>query len=294
MSQSFLDFPIRGDKLSMRASVLRQVHHRQTEFQTIDIIDTDAFGRALLLDGHIQLTELDEHAYHESLVQIPLLSLEGPKRALVIGGGDGGVLRELVRHAGLERIDMVEIDAGVVEACWEHMPSLSAGAFNDPRVSLHIEDAFAFVKRVSEPYDLIVADSTDTYEGEDGNLSEMLFTGEFYGDCARALSPSGFLVTQADNLVFCPYSLESILKMFSTVFPQVGSYQALVPSFGGFSGFAWASHGPVLTPNLDRASGLGLRYLNEATLALAFSPLSFLINYRAGGYGLWEREAEGG
>jgi spermidine synthase len=275
MSERFLTFPIRGERLSMQAEVSAWVHRRKTEFQTIDIVDTYAFGRTLLLDGHIQLTEMDEHAYHESLVQIPMLSLAKPRRALVIGGGDGGVVRELARHPEMEVIDMVEIDAGVVEACREHMPSLNAGAFDDPRVRLHLEDAFAFVKRVTVPYDLIVADSTDTYEGEDGALSEMLFTAEFYRDCQRALAADGLLVTQADNLVFCPYSLESILKMFGSVFARTGSYQALVPSFGGFSGYAWASNGAAVAPDLSRGSGLGLRYLNDATLAFAFAPVPF-------------------
>ncbi len=259
----------------MQAEVSAWVLRRRTEFQSIDIVDTYAFGRTLLLDGHIQLTEMDEHAYHESLVQIPMLSLANPRRALVIGGGDGGVVRELARHPEMEIIDMVEIDAGVVEACREHMPSLNAGAFDDPRVRLHLEDAFAFVKRVTEPYDLIVADSTDTYEGEDGALSEMLFTAEFYRDCQRALAPDGLLVTQADNLVFCPYSLESVLKMFGSVFARTGSYQALVPSFGGFSGYAWASNGAAVGPDLSRGDGLGLRYLNDATLAFAFAPVPF-------------------
>jgi spermidine synthase len=275
MSDRFISFPIRGEKLSMQVEVSARVHERTTEFQHIEIIDTYAFGRTLLLDGHIQLTEMDEHAYHESLVQIPMLSLSNPKRALVIGGGDGGVIRELARHPDMETIDMVEIDAGVVEACRQHMPSLHAGAFDDPKVHLHLEDAFAFVKRIQTPYDLIVADSTDTYEGEDGNLSEMLFTMEFYQDCRKALAAGGILVTQADNLVFCPYSLEGILQTFGQVFEKTGSYQALVPSFGGFSGYAWASNGAEVDPDLTKARHLGLRYLNEATLSLAFEPLSF-------------------
>ena len=111
-----LTFPIRSDKLTMTASVREQLLHRQTEFQTIDILDTEVFGRVLLLDNHIQLTELDEHAYHEALVQIPLLSMDQPKTALVIGGGDGGVLRELAQHPSIEHVDMVEIDSGVIEA----------------------------------------------------------------------------------------------------------------------------------------------------------------------------------
>lgn len=273
MAQDPLVFPIRSDRLSMTASVRAHVAHERTPFQTIDVVDTDAFGRALLLDGHIQLTEMDERAYHEALVQIPLLALPGAKAALVVGGGDGGVVREIARHKGVERIDMVEIDEGVVRVCREHMPSLSAGAFDDPRVHLHLADAFPFVKGSQERYDLIVVDSTDTYEEEEGEISEMLFTDEFYGDLRRLLTPGGIVVTQADNSVFCPYSMEEIRAMFGRVFPRVGSYQALVPSFGGFSGFVWASEGrEVRVPFEPRVD---LRYLNEATYALAFAELRF-------------------
>ncbi len=268
-----LTFPIRGDKLSMSVSVREHVAHRETDFQTIDIYDTEVFGKVLFLDGHVQLAELDEQAYHESLVHLPLNSIDSPKRALVVGGGDGGAIRELVKHQSLVHIDMVEIDAGVVEVCREHLPAVSDGAFDDPRVHLHIADAFPFIKGISDPYDLIVMDSTDTYEGEDGALSEQLFTESFYRDCFNALSDQSVIVTQADNLLFCPYSLEAILSTFRKVFPKVGSYQALIPSFGGFSGFAWASKGVELSR--DWKGGPGLRYLTQATMAFAFEHVPF-------------------
>jgi spermidine synthase len=272
-----LTFPIRSDKLSMTASVREHLHHRKTEFQTIDILDTDAFGKVLLLDNHIQLTELDEHAYHEGLVQIPLLSMDQPRSALVIGGGDGGVLRELAKHSSIEHVDMVEIDSGVIEACRKHLPGLSDGAFDDPRMHIHVADAFPFVRRASRTYDLIVADSTDTYEDEEGALSEMLFTDEFYKDCRSLLSDRGILVTQADNLLFCPYSLEGIQTMFARVFPKTGSYHAVIPSFGGFSGFCWASNGSEVSRLFpaERAAHVDLRYLNQATWQYAFEKLSF-------------------
>jgi spermidine synthase len=266
--------PIRGEKLSVNVQVRGKVFHTKTDFQEIDIYDTEVFGKLLLLDGHIQLTEMDEHAYHEGLVQIPMLSMASPKRALVVGGGDGGVLRELCKHPSIEHVDMVEIDRGVVDASKEHLPFVSAGAFDDPRVALHIEDAFAYVNRVKEPYDLIVVDSTDVYEGEEGNLSEMLFTEGFYKDVLAALAPEGFVVTQADNLVFCPYSMEEILDQFGKVFPKVGSYQAIVPSFGGFSGYCWASKGAQPVQEMPQTE-IDLRYLNPVTWALAFSPLCF-------------------
>ena len=272
-----LTVPIRGQKLAMLVAVQDRVHRRKTAFQEIDIVDTEVFGRMLLLDGHVQLCTFDEHAYHEALVQIPMLSLESPKRALVIGGGDGGVVRELCRHAGLETIDMVEIDQGVIDSCTEFMPSLSAGCFDDPRVHVFVQDAFEFVKKTQAPYDLIVMDSTDVYEEEDGGLSERLFSENFYRDCLNALSPGGFVVTQADNLIFCPYSLDAILGDFRKVFAKTGAYQAIVPSFGGFSGFCWGSRGAEVSRRFDaaKASALALQYLNETTYDLAFKAFSF-------------------
>ncbi len=217
---------------------------------------------------------MDEHAYHESLVHIPLLSTHEPKAALVIGGGDGGVLRELCKHPSLERIEMAEIDQGVIDACREHLPSVSAGAFDDPRVQVHVTDAFAFVRETETRYDLIVADSTDTYEDEEGELSASLFTKQFYEDCRRILAPGGIMVTQADNLVFCAYSTEGARDAFAKVFSNVGIYQAIVPSFGGFSGYCWGSDGEGVWQSWN-GSELPLRYLNEATYKLAFTNLGF-------------------
>lgn len=261
----------------MDVQVRGAIANVETEFQRIDIIDTEVFGKVLLLDGHVQLSTMDERAYHESLVQIPLLNQNNPKTALVVGGGDGGVIRELCRHASIEHIDIAEIDAGVVETCRMFMPELSNGAFEDPRVHLHITDAFEFVKKTERKYDLIVVDSTDVYEDEEGGLSEQLFTDRFYSDCRNALTEGGVVVTQADNLVFCPYSLEHISAMFAKVFPVVGSYQALVPSFGGYSGFCYGSLGKQLaatTEGMDLAA-LDLKYVNPVTYALAFTPLCF-------------------
>lgn len=271
-----LTFPIRSTKLSMNVEVRSHLAHRTTPFQVIDVYDTFAFGKVLFLDGHVQLSELDEHAYHESLVHIPLLNV-GPsaRRALVVGGGDGGVLRELVKHP-LEAIHMVEIDQGVIDVCREQMPEVSGGAFDDPRVEVFVEDAFPFVKQAEGEYDLIVMDSTDVYEEEEGGLSQQLWTPDFYTDLSRLLAHGGFLVTQADNLLFCPYSLNGVLHTFSQVFPTTGSYWASVPSFGGYSGYAWASKGSRLASALP-VTGLPLRYLDATTYAMATQPLPFAV-----------------
>src|SRR3954469_12736883 len=144
MTDLVLDFPIRSDKLRMSVRASELLCRYQSNFQAIDIYQTEVFGKVLMLDGHIQLTEFDERAYHESLVQIPLMSIDQPKTALVVGGGDGGVLRELCKHPSIEHIDMVEIDAEVIEAGRRFMPELSDGAFDDPRVNLLIQVAFPF------------------------------------------------------------------------------------------------------------------------------------------------------
>ncbi|MBN8690930.1 MAG: polyamine aminopropyltransferase [Armatimonadetes bacterium] len=279
-SGQVLTYPIRSHLYSMSVEVKEVLHRHQSDFQLIEIIDTECFGRMLLLDGHIQLAELDESAYHESLVHIPLLNMASPKRALIVGGGDGGVVRELLKHPGLE-IDMVEIDMGVIDASRAQLPFLNQGCFEDPRLTLYVEDAFPFVKQPGRgPYDLIVMDSTDTYEEEDGEISEMLFTREFFTDCAKLLTPGGMVVTQADNHIFCPYSLENAKAEYLTVFERVDQYFSLVPSFGGFSGYCIATNSGTLsrTWNADRAKGLNLRYLNETTYSLAFQNLPFNLN----------------
>lgn len=271
----FLTMPIRGDLLSVNLRVRERLVDRTTAFQRIEIVDTEVLGRMLFLDGHVQLAEFDEAAYHELLVQIPALTLgDRLRRALVVGGGDGGALRELLKHPGLERVDMVEIDAGVIEASRAFLPFVSAGAFDDPRAQVHVADAFAFVRESREIYDLIVADSTDVYEGESGALSEMLFTRTFYADLRARLSPHGLVVTQADNPVFCPYSLRAVREEYAAVFDRVGDYRGLVPSFGGFSAFCWASGGTELPAEMPETS-VPLRTLNPAAWRFAFANWGF-------------------
>lgn len=271
-----LTFPIRSDKLSMSVSATSHLASVRSEFQQIDVYETDVFGRVLLLDGHVQLAEFDERAYHEALVWIPLLNVPDPKSALVVGGGDGGVIRELCKHPALERIDMVEIDSEVVRVSREFLPAVSDGAFEDPRVQLHIADAFEFVRNAKQSYDLIVIDCTDVYEEEDGELSERLFTTEFYQDVLARLSPNGMAVTQGDNPVFCPYSLEEISTLFGSVFPNIGSYWALVPSFGGVSAFCWGSRSTNLAADIPSIwPSVGLQYLHPTTYRFAQSELPF-------------------
>jgi len=272
-----LTFPIRSDKLTMSVMATAHLASVRSDFQQIDVYDTEVFGRVLMLDGHIQLTTFDERAYHESLVHVPMLNVAEPKSALVVGGGDGGVIRELCRYPSLEHIDMVEIDAEVVRISLEFLTEVSGGAFDDPRVSLHLADAFEFVRSSTRSYDLIVVDCTDVYEEEVGELSERLFTDEFYKDVLARLSPSGFVVTQADNPVFCPYSMAEIKDMYSRIFSNTGSYWAMVPSFGGFSGFCWGSKGAEIAGSCPNHSIVrGLSYIQASRYQQALSQLPWV------------------
>lgn len=274
MDPGHLLIPIRSDRLGLRVAIRGLAHRRRSAFQEVEIVETEVFGRALLLDGHIQLTELDERAYHEALVQLPLIGAPPPRSALVVGGGDGGALRELVKHPSLERIDLVEIDGEVIEACRAHLPGVSDGAFDDPRVRVFVEDAFPFLRETSDSYDLVVLDSSDTYEDEEGALSQALFTADFYRDCRARLREGGLAVTQADNPVFCPYSLESVRAEFGRAFATSGSYHFPVPSFGGYSAFVWGGNGREL-PAEWRPLSVGLRVLDEVSYRAAFAPLRF-------------------
>lgn len=269
-----MEFPIRSDKLAMSVRVTKHLYSGKSAFQQIDVVETDALGKVLLLDGHVQLATFDEKAYHESLVWVPLLSIPSPKKALVVGGGDGGVIREICKHESVRQIDMVEIDEAVVRVSQQHLPELSAGAFEDPRVNLHLTDAFEFVKASKDKYDLIVVDCTDVYEEEEGELSEMLFTQGFYSDLLRLLTDQGIVVTQADNLVFCPYSLEEVRRLFEGVFPTVGDYWGLVPSFGGFSGYVWGSKGARINPSPDM-TGFQFSHLTPELVRASQSRLRF-------------------
>ncbi|MBX3114256.1 MAG: hypothetical protein KF836_06790 [Fimbriimonadaceae bacterium] len=270
-----LTYPIRSDKLTMSVAVSDHLASVKSPFQTIDIYQSTELGKMLFLDGHVQLAEFDEHAYHESFAHIPLSGQKHPQSALIVGGGDGGLLRELCRHSSFSTIHMVEIDELVVDTCKRFLPELSDGAFDDSRVSLFIEDAFAFIKNTPQKYDAIYIDATDVYEEEDGSLSENLFTDGFYADCRKALSESGIVITQADNPVFCPYSAGPIEKQFRKAFGNAGIYWSLVPSFGGYSAFVWGSPNHQPAPTMQFSSPIETQYLSDLTYQMAFTQVPF-------------------
>ncbi|MDX9862389.1 MAG: polyamine aminopropyltransferase [Rhodospirillales bacterium] len=242
--------------------VSRELVRRKTDFQELVIFDNPYHGRVLALDGIIQTTERDEFVYHEMLAHVPLFAHGSPKRVLIVGGGDGGILREVLRHP-VENATLVEIDGAVVDLCREHLPGLSAGAFDDPRTRLIIGDGIRFVAETTETFDLIIVDSTDPVGPGEG-----LFTEAFYGDCKKRLTPGGVVVTQNGVPHFQPEELARSGRRLRPHFADVSCYLAVVPTYvGGFMAMGWAT------------DDVGLRKLTEAELAPRFARAGFSTRY---------------
>ena len=213
------------------------IFEEKTDQQDLIIFENPQFGRVLSLDGAIQLTTKDEPVYHEMMVHIPLLSHANPTSILVIGGGDGGILRELTRHNTVKSIVLVEIDPSVIEMSTQYLPSVSKGAFSDPRVHVIIGDGAEYVKNTKERYDVIICDSTDPT-----GPSLVLFTSEFYADCKKALKKDGIFVNQNGVPFMQPEEMLLTYENRKNHFKNVDYYIAPVPTYvGGFMAFGWAS-----------------------------------------------------
>ncbi|MGB0683151.1 MAG: polyamine aminopropyltransferase [Magnetovibrionaceae bacterium] len=220
-----------------RFLVDRVVYRDKTEFQDLIVFETPLYGRVMALDGVIQLTEKDEYCYHEMLVHVPLFAHGAAKSICVVGGGDGGMLREALRHPGIERAVLVELDRTVIDVCREHLPSLSDGAFDDPRVEVVIADGVKFMAEPGETFDVMIIDSTDPI-----GPGEVLFTESFYADCKKHLNPGGILVTQNGVPQFQPEEVTNSFQRLSPSFKDVGFYLTVVPTYvGGFMALGWAT-----------------------------------------------------
>lgn len=243
--------------------VEKQIHSEQSRYQRIDVFESDEFGRLLTLDGQIMLTEKDEFIYHEMIVHVPMAVNPNIKNVLVIGGGDGGTVRELTQYRSIERIDLAELDERVLEVSRKYFPRISQN-LSDPRVSFSFEDGLKFIREKEKEYDLILVDSTDP-----SGPGEGLFTKEFYGSCCNALKENGILVNQQECAYYADYSkfMKRAYQRMREIFPVCRIYQAQIPSYpSGNWVFGFASKGldPVsdLQSTKWKALGLKTRYYN--------------------------------
>lgn len=215
------------ENLGISCRVKESLHRERTSYQDLAILDTVEFGRILVLDGIIQTTEQDEFTYHEMLVHVALSTLPRPRRVCVIGGGDGGSIREVLKHPTVEQATLVEIDPGVVRAARAYLPRLASG-LADPRVKVIHEDGVEHVRSLVDTYDAIVVDSPDPIGAAVG-----LFSFEFYRFCHAALTESGILVAQTESPFFNPDLVRNCVYGMSQVFPITRVALGVVPSYPG-------------------------------------------------------------
>lgn len=239
------------------------LHEVRTEHQRLVIFENRRMGRVMALDGVIQTTEADEFIYHEMLTHVPILAHGAARRVLIIGGGDGGMLREVAKHRSVEHITMVEIDGTVVEMCKEFLPNHSKGAFDDPRLNLVIDDGMRFVSTTTEKFDVIISDSTDPI-----GPGEVLFSENFYQACHRCLNEGGILVTQNGTPFMQLDEVKTTAGRLRSLFPDWHFYQAAVPTYiGGAMTFAWG------------ATNTAYRKLSRETLSQRFAGSGIVTRY---------------
>jgi len=216
--------------------VKQHLYSGKSDFQKIDVLDTEFFGKMLILDGLVMVSDKDECAYHEMITHIPAFTHPHPRKALIIGGGDGGAVRELLRHPSIEHIDLVEIDKMVVDVSREFFPQITA-KLDDPRVEIHYRDGIEFVKQISHKYDLALVDSIDPIGPAVG-----LFQLDFYRDVHNCLTEDGILVAQAESSLFGLKTSNDMLASLQTLFPLTFKYQCFIPTYpSGHWLFALAS-----------------------------------------------------
>jgi spermidine synthase len=247
--------------VALSIKIEKVLYSKKSKFQQIDLYQTSNFGKMLVLDGIIQLTEPDEFAYHEMLAHVPMFSHPDPQNILVVGGGDGGILREVGRHECVKHIDFCEIDEDVIKVAKEFLPDIACG-FDDPRVNVHIGDGNAFVHAQKNKYDVIIVDSSDPI-----GPGEALFERPFYEGLKAALKPGGLVATQGESFFLHKECVTNLVKITRELFPVQGYSYILVPTYpGGHIGICMGSLGPKLKePNRTIPDNMqhNLKYYNS-------------------------------
>jgi spermidine synthase len=227
---------LHGDFLTSY-EIKRVLFDSRTPHQRLIVADSVRFGRLVALDGVTQVTLADEYAYHEMLAHVPILAHGRVEDVLIIGGGDGGMAEEVLKHAAVKRLVMVEIDAGVIDFAKEHLQELNRGCFDDPRLELVIADGKDYAAGAPDRFDLVIVDSTDPI-----GPGEVLFTRQFYTDCKRLLKSGGVLVTQNGVPFFQADELSNTMYNFAQLFADAGCYLTVVPTYvGGFMALGWGT-----------------------------------------------------
>ena len=257
--------------------VERTLFSGTSPYQRIDIYETAGHGKMLFNDGIIMLSERDEFIYHEMIAHVPLFVHPAPRQVLIIGGGDGGTVREVLKHPIVERVVLVEIDKMVVDACRKYFPSLTS-ALGDPRLEIRYEDGVRYVSDVPQTFDVVIVDSTDPI-----GPAEPLFGRTFYENVSRALNPEGILVTQAESAFYDPELQQPMLTHQRPFFKRLHLYLYSNLTYpGSLWGFGYASKGlcPVrdFDPGRVAAANISSRYYNAGVHRAAFMLPTFIAD----------------
>ncbi|MDH3918058.1 MAG: polyamine aminopropyltransferase [Rhodospirillales bacterium] len=228
--------------LHIKLKADRVLFDSESAHQRLVLFENATFGRVLALDGVMQTTEKDEFIYHEMLSHLPVLAHGRVRKVLIVGGGDGGMLEEVLKHRAVEKVTMVDIDDTVIELAKRHLRTICGEAFEDPRTDLVIADGIEFVASCEERYDVVIVDSTDPI-----GPGEALFTADFYESCKTCLAPGGVLVTQNGVPFLQSGELAATMACLRPLFADASCYLATVPTYvGGPMAFGWASDDAAL------------------------------------------------
>lgn len=260
---------------SMKFKVKNVLFEGQSEFQSVEVVDTVGHGKMLLNDGLIMVTERDEYIYHDMIVHVPLFTHPNPKNVLVIGGGDGGTAREVLRHPSVEKCTMVEIDEMVINASKEHIP-ITSQVFSNPKLDLKIEDGLKFVKATREKFDVVIVDSTDPI-----GPAEPLFNIEFYQDIANCLTDEGIVVSQGESPFYNVDMQQKLLGIVNETFQICGAYNFSNLTYpGGLWTFTFGSkkYHPLndFDPQRVHNSTMEFKYYNTDLHTASFALPNFM------------------
>ncbi|MDI3502303.1 MAG: spermidine synthase [Archaeoglobi archaeon] len=208
--------------------IKRVLHSSESKYQKIEVLESENFGKILVLDGAIQVSEKDEFLYHELLVHPVMHAHESPRNVLIIGGGDGGTLREVLKY-DVERVDLVEIDAEVIKVARRYLKSIHADSFDDERVRIHHEDGSEFVRKSKEKYDVVIIDGPDPV-----GPGKVLYTESFYSSLKAVLNEDGFVVAQAESPIVQKREMETVVSGMKNSFPLVKTYWGVTLIYPGF------------------------------------------------------------
>lgn len=266
----------RGRTLKVR--ITKSLEKVKSKYQEIEVVESETFGKILLIDGVIMVTESDEFCYHEMIAHVPLCVHPKAQKVLVIGGGDGGTVREILKHDSVREVEVCEIDEKVIEVSKEHFPYL-ANSFNDPKVKIYCEDGNKFIKAQKNVYDLIIVDSSDPV-----GPAEVLFKREFYEAIYQALKDDGIVVSQAESFFYHQKIIKSLFSFIKKIYPISEYYYTLVPTYpSGMIGFTFCSkkYHPINDFNEAEAIKLrDLKYYNKEVHKASFALPNFVQEYK--------------